>query len=260
MLKKIQMIDPILIKIGIFEIRWYGILYALAFLTGYSILSKLAPRFNIKKEHIDDYIPWIIIADIVGARLFEVLFYSPGYYFSNPLKIFAVWEGGLASHGAIIAIILSTIYFCRKRKIGFYNFVDAVAIPVALGAAFIRIGNFINSELVGKVSDVPWAVQFAGYEGLRHPVQLYQAFGHIVIFIVLFSILKIKNRKEGAIFWSLLFLDSTFRFFTEFFKDLPADYGFILLNLNLAQWASLVILIISARPLWNRIRHLHKPF
>ena len=149
------MIDPILLKVGIFEIRWYGLLYALAFLVGYFILLKLAPRFNIKKEHIEDYIPWIIIADIVGARLFEVIFYDPVYYFSNPLKILAVWEGGLASHGAIIAIILATIYFCRKRKLSFYNFTDAVAIPVALGAAFIRLGNFINSELIGKISGVP---------------------------------------------------------------------------------------------------------
>jgi len=253
------MIDPILLKVGIFEIRWYGLLYALAFLVGYFILLKLAPRFNIKKEHIEDYIPWIIIADIVGARLFEVIFYDPVYYFSNPLKILAVWEGGLASHGAIIAIILATIYFCRKRKLSFYNFTDAVAIPVALGAAFIRLGNFINSELIGKISGVPWAVQFAGYEGLRHPVQLYQALGHIIIFIVLLSMLKISHRKEGTIFWSLLFLDSLFRFFTEFFKDLPYDYGFFIFNLNLAQWASIIIILISIKPIWKIIKHLHKP-
>ncbi len=253
------MIDPVLLKIGFLEIRWYGLLYASAFLVGYFILQKLAPKFSIKKEHVDDYIPWIIIADIVGARLFEVIFYDPGYYFSNPFKIFAVWEGGLASHGAIAAIVLATIYFCRKRKISFYNFTDAVAVPVALGAAFVRVGNFINSELVGKISDVPWAVQFAGHEGLRHPVQLYQAFGHIIIFIILLGILKIKNRKEGTIFWSLLFLDSLFRFFTEFFKDLPVDYGFYFFGLNLAQWASIIILLITLKPLYKRIRHLHKP-
>ncbi len=253
------MIDPILLKVGIFEIRWYGLLYALAFLVGYFILLKLAPRFNIKKEHIEDYIPWVIIADIVGARLFEVIFYDPQYYFSNPLKILAVWEGGLASHGAIIAIILATFYFCRKKKINFYNFVDAAAIPVALGAAFVRVGNFINSELVGKISALPWAVEFAGHEGLRHPVQLYQSFGHIIIFVLLLSMLKLKNRKEGTIFWSLLFLDSLFRFFTEFFKDLPLDYGFFFLNLNLAQWASIIIILISIKPLYKRIKYLYKP-
>ncbi len=248
------MVNPVLLELGPLQIRWYGLLYAAAFLLGYFILRKLAKRFNVKEEIIDDYMPFIIIADIVGARLFEVLFYDPKYYFSNPLKIFAVWEGGLASHGAIIIIILTTIWFCKKRNISFYNFVDMVAIPVALGAAFIRIGNFINSELVGRITDLPWAVQFIGYEGLRHPVQIYQAIGHVIIFMVLLNMLKIKDRKEGTIFWSLLFLDSLFRLFTEFFKDLPLDYGFYLLGLNLAQWASIIILLISIKPLYNRIK------
>lgn len=247
------MVNPVLLEIGSLQIRWYGLLYALAFLVGYFILKKLAKNFNIKEEIIEDYMPYVIIADIVGARLFEVLFYDPKYYFSNPLKIFAVWEGGLASHGAIMVIILTTIWFCKKRNISFYNLVDLVAIPVALGAAFIRIGNFINSELVGRVTDLPWAVQFIGYEGLRHPVQIYQAIGHVIIFAILLSMLKIKNRKEGTIFWSLLFLDSIFRLFTEFFKDLPLDYGFYLLGLNLAQWASIIILLISVKPLYDRI-------
>lgn len=254
------MVNPVFLNIGPVQIRYYGLLYALAFLAGYFILRKLSKRFNIKEEYIDDYMPYIILADIIGARLFEVLFYNPKYYFANPLKIFAIWEGGLASHGAIIAIILTTIYFCKKRKIKFYNFADLVCIPIALGASFIRIGNFINSELVGKITTVPWAVHFAGYEGLRHPVQIYQAIGHIIIFIVLLNMLKLKNRKEGTIFWSFFFLDSLFRFITEFYKDLPADYGFSYLGLNLAQWASIVIILITIKPLYNRIKqYLHKP-
>ncbi|MBS3167887.1 prolipoprotein diacylglyceryl transferase [Candidatus Woesearchaeota archaeon] len=248
------MIDPVLFQIGPLQIRYYGILYALAFLVGYFILKKLAPKFKIKEQIIEDYLPWIIILDIVGARLFEVLFYNPSYYISNPLKIFAIWEGGLASHGAIIAIILGTYYFCKKRNLSFYNFTDLLAIPVALGASFIRIGNFLNSELVGKITDVPWAVKFLGYEGLRHPVQLYQSLGHIIIFLILLSITKIKDRKEGLIFWALLFLDSLLRFITEFFKDLPLDYGLFLFGLNLAQWLSILIMLISIFPLYKRIK------
>ncbi|MBS3152897.1 prolipoprotein diacylglyceryl transferase [Candidatus Woesearchaeota archaeon] len=250
------MVNPILFDLGPIEIRYYGVLYALAFLVGYFILRKLARKFNIKEEYIDDYMPYIIIADIVGARLFEVLFYNSEYYFANPLKIFAVWEGGLASHGAIITIILATIWFCKKRKILFYNFADMISIPIALGAAFIRIGNFINSELVGKITDLPWAVQFLGYEGSRHPVQIYQATGHVIIFFILLSMTKLKNIKEGTIFWSLLFIDSIFRFVTEFYKDLPADYGFVYLGLNLAQWASLVIIMVSIKPLYDRFKLL----
>lgn len=251
------MVDPVFLRLGPLEVRYYGLLYALAFLVGYFILKKLARRFNVDEKHIEDYMPYIIIADIVGARLFEVLFYDPAYYFANPLKIFAVWEGGLASHGAIITIFLATLYFCRKRNISFYNFVDLVSIPVALGAAFIRVGNFLNSELVGKVTSVPWAVKFAGYEGLMHPVQLYQALGHLIIFAILLVMLfKIKNRREGMIFWSMLFLDSLFRFVTEFFKDLPKDYGFFYSGMNLAQWFSIIIGIIS---LVFLIRRLKRP-
>src|SRR3989344_6467131 len=137
------MIDPVLFNLGPLRIRYYGVLYALAFLVGYFILRYLAKKNNIEEKIIDDYIPLIILADIIGARLFEVLFYNPAYYFANPLKIFAIWEGGIASHGAIIAIILTTYYFCKKRKIRTLNFLDAVAVPIALGAAFIRIGNFL---------------------------------------------------------------------------------------------------------------------
>src|SRR3989344_4988653 len=248
------MIDPVLFNLGPLQIRYYGVLYALAFLVGYFILRYLAKKNNIEEKIIDDYITLIILADIIGARLFEVLFYNPSYYFSNPLKIFAIWEGGLASHGAIILIILTTIWFCKRKKISFYKFTDLVAAPVALGAAFIRIGNFLNSELVGKITNLPWAVQFAGYEGLRHPVQIYQAIGHVIIFVILLLMFKIKNRKDGLIFWSLLFLDSLFRFITEFFKDLPKDYGFVFLNLNLAQWASIVIMLICLIPLYKKIK------
>lgn len=251
------MIDPTFLELGPIRIQYYGLLYALAFILGYFIAVKLAPRFKIKKEIIEDYLPLIILADIIGARLFEVLFYNPSYYFSNPLKIFAIWEGGLASHGAIIAIFFTTLYFCKKRNILFYNFLDLISIPVQLGAAFIRVGNFINSELVGKTSSLPWAVQFAGYEELRHPVQLYQSIGHVIIFIILLLMLKFKNLKAGTIFWTMLFLDSVFRFITEFFKDLPADYGFNYLGLNLAQYASITIAIISIIFLY-RIKHSSK--
>jgi len=248
------MINPVLLKLGPMQIRYYGLLYVLAFLVGYFIARKLAKHFKIKEELIDDYMPYIIIGDLVGARLFEVLFYNPAYYFANPLKIFAIWEGGLASHGAIIAIILITIWFCKRNRIKAYNFLDLIAIPTALSAAFIRIGNFINSELVGKITTLPWGVQFTGYIGSRHPVQIYQAIGHVIIFIILLSMLKLKNRKQGAIFWSLLFLDSLFRFITEFFKELPQNYGFNYFGLNLAQWLSIVIILISVVPLYKRIK------
>ena len=147
------MIDPVLLSIGGLQIRYYGILYAFAFIIGLYIAKKLSRHFNISEKLVEDYIPYIIIADIVGARLFEVLFYDPHYYFSHPLKIFAVWEGGLASHGAIIAIIFTTYYFCKKNKVNVLNFLDLISIPVALvlllsGLAISLIQSWLVKSLV----------------------------------------------------------------------------------------------------------------
>jgi len=239
------MINPVLFNLGFLEIRYYGILMAFAFLIGYFIVIKFSKEFNIKKEISEDFFIYTLISLIIGARLFEVLFYDPIYYFSNPIKIFYIWEGGLASHGAIITAFIVAILYCKFKNINFYNLADLFIIPIALGAAFIRIGNFINGELIGKITSVPWAVKFAGYEGLRHPVQLYQSFYLILIFILLIYTKNIKQRKSGMLLWLFLFIDSIFRFITEFFKDLPKDYGFYLYNLNLAQYASIIIFIIS---------------
>src|SRR3989344_3813680 len=220
------MINPVLFNLGFLEIRYYGILMAFAFLIGYFIVIKFSKEFNIKKEISEDFFIYTLISLIIGARLFEVLFYDPIYYFSNPIKIFYIWEGGLASHGAIITAFIVAILYCKFKNINFYNLADLFIIPIALGAAFIRIGNFINGELIGKITSVPWAVKFAGYEGLRHPVQLYQSFYLILIFILLIYTKNIKQRKSGMLLWLFLFIDSIFRFITEFFKDLPKDYGF----------------------------------
>ena len=249
------MIDPVLFHIGSIEIRYYGVLFALAFLTGYFIVKKLSKEFGFYEKDIEDISFYMIISAIIGARLFEVLFYDPAYYFSNPIKIFYIWEGGLASHGAYLALILFTYIYSKRKNISFYKLSDLFVIPISLGASFVRIGNFINGELVGKITSVPWAVKFLNYEGLRHPVQLYQSFYYILIFALLFNLRKLKNYKEGTLFWSFLFLDGIFRFITEFFKDLPKDYGFYYLGLNLAQCASLILIIISLFPLYKRIKN-----
>jgi len=235
--------DPILLNLGFLQIRWYSLLFVLGFVIGYFILQRLAKRKKIKKELIESYFIWLIVSTIVGARLFEVLFYSPAYYFTNPLKILYVWEGGLSSHGAMLGMILTTYFFTRKHKMHFYDLADLGVVPVALGAAFVRIGNFINQELVGRITQVPWAVKFQNYEGLRHPVQLYEAFTNILIFGILYNL---KRLKKGMVFWLFLLFYSTFRFIIEFFKDLPKEYGiFNLLGLNTAQWFSLILILVS---------------
>jgi len=243
------MINPVLLNLGPIEVRYYGLLFALAFLIGYFIVKKLAHEFDLEIKQIENLTIYMLIAVVVGARLFNVIFYDLSYYLSNPIKIFYIWEGGLSSHGAIIAVILLVYFYTKKHKLSFYKIADLFVIPVALGAAFIRLGNFLNSELVGTLTKLPWGVKFNNNEGLRHPVQLYQSFYYIVTFLVL--LLNRKNKKEGTLFWSFIFLDGIFRFITEFFKDLPY---WTFLNLNLAQFIALFMIIISIKPLYSRIK------
>lgn len=237
--------NPVLISVIGFEIRWYGLLLALAFLIGYFILLKLSEENGIKKEIIEKLIISLIIGVIVGARLFEVVFYDFEYYLNNPIKIFYVWEGGLASHGGLIAGIIIIFWFSKKYNIKFYELADLIVIPVALGASFIRIGNFINSELVGKITDVKWGVKFENHEDLRHPVQIYQAVTNFVTFLTLLYTRRLKNLTPGLLFWLFLLMFSVFRFFTEFYKDLPLGYGLQVYGLNLAQYLSIGIFVVS---------------
>lgn len=230
--------NPIAFNIGPLTVRWYGILMFLGFLLGYFILKKIAKEKGISNERlIDNYFIYMILGTIIGARLFHVLFYNLSYYIQDPIKVFYIWEGGLSSHGAIIANILITIWFCKKNKLKFYDLADIVIIPFALGACFIRIGNFINQELVGKVTNSRFGYKFDDYPELRHPVQLYQAFSNLVLFVILYVYRKLP---AGFPFWLFIFLYSIFRFATEFFKDLPFYYG-----LTLAQYLSIPMFLIS---------------
>ena len=239
------MVNPILFSIGGLQIRYYGVLLALAFLFGYIISLRLIKERNIDKKKFENFLVTLIISMIIGARLFEVLFYDFNYYFSNPKMILYIWHGGLASHGALIGAVLATWRFSKKEKINFYDITDILVIPVALGAMFVRIGNFINGELVGKITNVSWGVKFDNYEGIRHPVQLYQAFTNFVTFLTLLYARTLKNMPKGFLSWLFMLMFSVFRFITEFYKDLPLDYGLHAYGLDLAQYLSILIFIIS---------------
>lgn len=236
--------NPILLNLGQFEIRWYGVLMALAFVVGYFILQRLAREKKLSRDLIDAYFIYIFLGIIIGARLGEILFYEPLYYFSNPIKMFYIWEGGLSSHGAFIGGILATLIFCRKRRISFYRIADIVVIPIALGSVFVRIGNFINGEIVGRATDIPWAVRFENYDSqLRHPSQIYEAMMNFAVFAILLCIRKLKNIPEGFVFWSSVFVYSLLRFFVEFFKEAQAwSYS---LPLTEGQFLSIAFLLVS---------------
>ena len=233
------MINPVAFSLGSLQIRWYGILLALGFLVGYVIIKKFAKEKKLPPDLVDDFFVWVIPLGIVGARVFEVIIYEPTYYFADPIKMLYVWQGGLSSHGGMLGAVVATIIVAKKYKINFYAIADLLPIPFFLGAALGRIGNFINNELVGKVTSVPWAVVFNGYDGLRHPSQVYEALKNVLLGGIAFQVKKTRL-PEGCMFWFGLGSYSLFRFVVELWKDLPTYVG-----LTIAQWISVPLLVIS---------------
>ncbi len=221
-------IDPIAISVGFVKVRWYGLMFACAFLSSYFLMAWIYKREGKNNTDIDDLLTYTAIGTIAGARLAHCLFYNPEYYFSNPLKIFAIWEGGLASHGAIAGIILSLYFFQRGVSESFTWFIDRISLVSALGACFIRVGNFFNSEIVGEPTTAPWAIVFQHVDLLpRHPVQLYEAMSYGVVFLLLLVLyLKVDlNKRPGIIFATSLVTIFIARFFLEFVKTKQSAYN-----------------------------------
>ncbi len=227
--------------IGNFAIRWYGVLFALGFVIGYQIMAKIYKAENKTQRELDSLAITMVLATIIGARLGHCLFYDPAYYLANPFKIIKVWEGGLASHGAAIGIITALWLLTKgNARIGFMWILDRIVIVIALAGFFIRIGNFVNSEIYGIPSTLPWAVIFTELkDGIpRHPVQLYEAFSYLAIFVFLYLLYnKHKEKiKPGLLFGWFLTLIFGVRIVLELFKvkqaefmiGLPFDMGQIL--------------------------------
>ncbi len=221
-------IDPILLSLGPLKIRWYGLMFASAFMTSYGVMAWIYKRESKNVEDLDRMLWYLAIGTVVGARLAHCLFYDPAYYFSHPLKFLAVWEGGLASHGAYLGVLVCLYLYKRKTDDSYLWLLDRVAVSCVLGASLIRVGNFFNSEILGLPSDVPWAIVFARIDSVpRHPVQLYEAFSYLLVFLVLLAVYKrtydkpIKGLLVG-LFTALVFL---VRFFLEFFKTRQESYS-----------------------------------
>ncbi|MEK6973717.1 MAG: prolipoprotein diacylglyceryl transferase [Nanoarchaeota archaeon] len=234
------MINPVAFHIGSLEIRWYGIIFAMAFFIGILMAAKLARKKNISKETIYDFAVWLIPSSIIGARLGHVLG-NIDYYSNNPAEIIAIWHGGVALFGGIFGAALAAILFCRKKKLNFFDLADIFVIPLAFGTIFGRIGNFINQELYGKITSLPWGIYFDNVAGRRHPTQIYEAIGNLIVFLALMFLWK-RNAKTGTVFFSYIALYSFIRFFAEFLRD-----GKIFaLGLTLMQLIIIPVFIASA--------------
>jgi phosphatidylglycerol:prolipoprotein diacylglycerol transferase len=244
-------VSPILLKLGSLEIRWYGLLLAGGFFLSYLTLGKIFKKEGLSQEFLDKFAFSTVIWTVVGLRLGHVLFYEPEYYFARPLEILMVWQGGLASHGAVIGIISFVLYFTYKNKIPVLWLFDRLAAVIPIAAGLVRIGNLMNSEIYGTPTDLPWAFVFVRDDMLpRHPSQIYEALVYLSLFVFFFWYYKKLEGKipAGRFTGIILAVIFTARFFIEFVKDVQVDFEANMM-LNMGQWLSIPFMIIGAA-LW----------
>lgn len=242
------MLDPIALKIGPISIHWYGIAYVVALGVGMWILAKLNKKQKAFKnsDQIFDYAFWLFLFGvIIGGRLGYVLFYNLPYYIKNPMKIFAIWEGGMSFFGGVIVAGIVTYFYCKKHKINFIKAGDIIVIPSALALVFTRIANFINSELVGRIIENPkwhWLGVDFGDGVLRYPSQLFQALDSLVLFLILLFIHS-RKPKKGTVLSCYLIFYGLFRFITEFWRAPDPQIGFIWQYFTMGQILGLLMLL-----------------
>ncbi len=243
-------IDPVIFRLGPLQVRWYGLMYVLGFMAAYLLARYQARKFHWQKmeEHLDNLNLAIILGVILGGRLGYVLFYNFSYYLRHPLEIFATWQGGMSFHGGCIGVLLAGLYYCRRHRLDYWKTADLYVVTVPIGLGLGRVGNFINGELYGRITDVPWAMVFpAGGPVGRHPSQLYEAFLEgIVLFAILWAV-KGKPWKEknswphGSMLALFLCLYGIFRFLVEFVREPDPQLGIVLLGMTMGQLLSLTM-------------------
>ena len=235
--------DPIAFSILNLDIRWYSLAYIFGIGLGWVFCKKFLINDDKLNEKFDDYITYIIFGIILGGRLGYIIFYNLNYYLDNLVDIFKIWEGGMSFHGGLIGIILSTILFARKYRDDIFIYTDLVALVAPIGIFFGRLANFINSELYGIPSTVPWAVIFIKIDDLaRHPSQLYEAIfeGVILFLILLYFRNKSSYKRNGLISALFLIFYSVFRFFAEFLREPDEQLGYLIFDLTMGQIMSIL--------------------
>ena len=244
-------LDPVLFNLGFIAIRWYSLAYIAGILIGWWLgkriiikrLQNSTQQFDLKE--FDDLITYLIISIIVGGRFGYIVFYNLGYYISNPLDVVKIWEGGMSFHGALIGIIFGTYLFSLKREISTFFLLDIIACVSPIGIFFGRIANFINAELVGKITNVSWGVIFPTVDMLqRHPSQLYEAFLEgIILFSILNTFILKKNYKTGTCSYLFLIYYGFFRIISEFFREPDAQIGYMFYSFSMGTILSFLMIL-----------------
>lgn len=220
--------DPEIFSFGPLSVRYYGLFFAISFLLGYYIVERMFRRENAPEKWLDSLFVYVVVATVVGARLGHVFFYGWDYYSQNPGEILKIWQGGLASHGGAFGILAAIWLYSKKvTKKPMLWTMDKLVVAVALAAVFIRLGNLMNSEIVGRVTDLPWGFRFLKASGVenpelpRHPTQIYEALSYLITFCILMYMYWRTNarEKQGLIFGVFLIGIFATRFFIEFVKE-----------------------------------------
>lgn len=243
-------IDPVIVSLGPFQVRWYGLMYVLGFTATYMLVRYQIKKYSLRhlEKHFENLNLVLIVSLVLGARLGYVFFYNFDYYLANPAEIFATWQGGMSFHGALIGLLAGGYLFCRRHNLNFWRTADVYIITTPIGLGLGRIGNFINGELFGRVSDVPWAMLFpTGGPLPRHPSQLYQsALEGVLLFGILWG-LKDRYRERrwpaGALLSLFLILYGLFRCLTEIFRQPDEQLGFLWAGITMGQTLSAIMIV-----------------
>ncbi len=240
--------DPVAIDFLSIEIRWYSLAYIFGILLGWFLSKKIFISNYQLKEKFDDYITYLIIGVIVGGRLGYVFFYNLDYYYNNFFDILKIWQGGMSFHGGLIGVIIASIWFSKKENQNPFSYLDIVSLVAPIGIFFGRIANFINSELYGIETNLPWAVKFVQIDNLyRHPSQLYEAFfeGIILFLVLIYFRSKGFMKTPGFISGLFLIFYSVFRIIIEFFRVPDEQLGYLIYDLTMGQIISFIFLLIG---------------
>lgn len=251
----IDTISPVAFSVFGIDVRWYALAYIAAFVVGYVMLRRFTSRpdsvLKMSKQNLDDLLTAVVFGVIIGGRLGYVLFYNLSYFLSHPLEIFALWHGGMSFHGGLLGVIVATLLFARRHKINALSVLDLMAVVAPLGLFFGRIANFINHEVMGRPTDVPWGVVFAGDTLIpRHPSPLYEAATEGLVLFVIMYILYRHTRlqsKPGALGGIMCMGYAVFRIFCEQFRAPDAQIGFLVGDwLTMGMLLSVVMFVIGA--------------
>lgn len=249
-------IDPVLISVGPLQIRWYGLMYIMGFLFSYLLVQfQLARQKSplLSKEQLLDLYFYLILGLILGARLGYCLFYNLKVYLQHPLEILAVWHGGMSFHGGLLGVLATSWVYCRKNKISLLDLGDLIIVTAPIGLGLGRLANFINGELYGRITTVPWGMVFPQGGPLpRHPSQLYEALLEGVVLFVLLWIKKDHKTFPGALIARFLILYGAFRILVEFFREPDVQVGYFLGLLTMGQILSILMILFGTFLVFGR--------